>query len=142
MLFEMLIALFLVGIVALPLADLPVRALREEVKSIYRLQAESLSNQFLSLVKEKLYTNEIAWNEIIKATERKIPIFEDQCLLSFPPYHKTLQRKCFLRSIGIKKQGMEEWHLMIARIELTSGDKLGLPFKKKAFAHYILLHKT
>ena len=147
LLLELLIALFLAGSFALPLAQLPMQATHEQIKSLYRIQAHHLADEGLAKLKEMLYKNEIAWNEIAKTSEGPIMAFEDLCSPSFPSLNRQFKRKVFLKCIHKKVKGSEEWWLMLARIEISSekGKKTSV-FKNgkgvKVFAQYLTLHKS
>ena len=55
LLLELLIALVLVGTIALPLAQLPMQATQEQLKSLQRSQSQRLADNGLPKLKEKLY---------------------------------------------------------------------------------------
>ncbi|MBS0620735.1 MAG: hypothetical protein JSS61_04680 [Verrucomicrobia bacterium] len=64
LLLELLIGIFLIGLCAAPLARLPLRALREEIKSCYRLQLSRLADVQCAEIQAQLLRNEIPWEEI------------------------------------------------------------------------------
>lgn len=127
-----------------------MKASQEQIKSIYRSQAQRLADRGFAKLKEMLYKNEIAWSEIAKSTTERIVIFEDQCDISIPPLQaKQFKRQATLKRISQKVKGTEEWWLMVARIEISPQEKKSLLFKRdkksknaKAFAHYLILHKS
>ncbi len=149
-LLELLIALFLVGMCALPLANLPFKALQEEMHSAYRGQATRLADLGFAKLKESLYKNEISWNEIAKVEKGPIVLFEEVCDLSFSPLKtKKFVRKVSLKQVGKKTQGVEQWRLFIAKIEISPQEKKMRLFQKGSkgknmarFAYYLIVHTS
>lgn len=128
-----------------------MQATQEQIKSLCRSQSQRLADRGFCILKEKLYKNETAWNEIARSTQQRVLIFEDECNLSLSPLlSRKFKRSGTVKCISKKVKGMEEWWLMVARIEISPMEKKGLLFKKKgsrgkdakAFAHYLILHKS
>src|ERR1043165_9034517 len=83
---ELLIALFLVGVCALPLAQHPMKALQEETRSAYRMQLHRLADIAFAEFKEKIYQQEIPWKEICSPREAKsIFIPKEPAKVDFEP---------------------------------------------------------
>ena len=68
LLLELLIALFLVACLALPLIRNPSRMLQNELSDLERMELERISEVSFARIKEKLYTNEITWEQIEKGS--------------------------------------------------------------------------
>ena len=150
LLLELLIALFLTGMAVLPLAQLPMQATQEQIKSLYRTQSQQLADAGFAKLKEILYKNEISWAEIEKSSKEHILIYEDNTTISLPPLNpKKCKRQATLKCVSKKVKGTQQWWLMVARIEISPLEKKSLLFKRdkkkknaKAFAYYLILHKT
>ena len=129
---------------------MPMQATKEQIKSIYRSQSQRIADDGFAKLKEILYKNETSWIEIAKSTKEQILIFEDDRDLSLPSLNlKNLKRRATLKCVSKKVKGMEEWWLMVARIEIFPEDKKVSLFNRKkrqknikAFAYYLILHKS
>ncbi len=148
---ELMIGLFLVGVLALPLAQIPTQAVKEEFKSAYRMQAQRLADLAFAQIKEELHRNEIPWKEIVKTRENKAVVLDDVVDVSFEP----LNERKFLRfgtihSVGEKKGDQsEEWRLATIRVTITPQQKGFKLFRTKKsavesriFTYQVLIHKT
>ncbi len=147
---ELMIGLILVGTIALPLAQFPMQAAREEFKSAYRMQAQRLADLAFAQIKEKLHRNEIPWKEIVKPRENKALVHDDVVNVSFDPLS---ERKflCIgtLHSVGKKKGDQEEWRLATIRVKITPQQKGFKLFRTKKsatesriFTYQVLINKT
>lgn len=119
-LFEILIALFLLEIFAIPLMKKPIEAFRNERTYFEQIEGEKLADlAFLEIV-EKLYTNEIQWEKLPKPGEEVS--FElaptHYKLLGFDA--KKVQRKALIRcgKKGEKAQGQTIYRLLKIQIKL------------------------
>lgn len=117
---ELMIALFLVGTFALPLARLPMHAMHEEFKSAYRMQAQRLADLRFAEFKEKIYRQEIPWKDIIKTREEKFKLPNEDVEVSFEPLgkRKFLIEKT-LHSVGKKTKEGEEYRLATLRVKIS-----------------------
>jgi hypothetical protein len=121
---ELLIALFLVGTYALPLAQLPMKAIREQMKSCYRMQIQRLADLAFAEVKEKLYRQEISWKEISRPATDKATILDDTIEVSLEPLGtRRFYREGTLHSVGKKGKEGEEWRLITFRVLFKPQDK-------------------
>lgn len=121
---ELMIALFLVGSFALPLAQFPMRAMQEEYKSAYRMQAQRLADLSFANIKKKLYKEEIPWKKIVKTKEEKTHFPNKIVEVSFEPLgkRKFLLEKT-LHSVGKTTKEGEEYRLATYRVKITAEEK-------------------
>lgn len=147
LLLEMLIALFLIGSYALPLAHFPMRAIQEEIKSYYRIEMHRFADLAFSEFKEKLYLQEIPWEAIAHPVNDKAKIFDDIVELSLDPVgtHK-FKRVATVHSVGKKDKEGIEWRLATFRVKFTPSENRFKPFRTKSnsrsFTYQVLLKKT
>jgi hypothetical protein len=148
--FELMIALFLVGSFALPLAQFPMGAVQEEYKSAYRMQAQRLADLAFTNVKERLYKKEISWKEIAKPRKDKVLILDDVAEVSFEPLGKRkFTRQATLYSIGKAGKNSEEWRLATVRVKITPQEKRiklfrskEKPVKSRIYTYQVLISKS
>ncbi len=154
---ELMIALFLVGVVALPMAQLPMQAIQEEYRSAYRMQSQRLADLAFAEIKERLYKEEISWKEISKPRNEKAVVFEKDVEISFEPppgkkpnaYKNTFKLEGTIHSIGKKGKNSEEYRLATVRIKVTPQVKKMKLFRSKKnrvtsriYTYQVLLAKT
>lgn len=137
---ELLIALFLVATCALPLAQLPMRAVQEEIKSSYRMQMQRLADLAFAQIKEKLYRQEIPWKEISSPINDKFVIIDDIVTISSNVLgDRPFLRKGTIHSIGKQGRDGEEWRLITFKVKFQTKDKTKI-FRKKdkalSFCYY------
>lgn len=152
LLLELLIALVLVGLCIFPLATVPLSALKEDYNSAYRMQTQRLADLAFADVKQKLYSQELPWKEIVKSRTEKIFLLKDSLDVHLEPQRK---RK-FLRQVTLKsrlKKGLnsEEWFLATFNVTITPEDKKiqlfrtkkkKIPCASRTFVYQVLIGKT
>ncbi len=146
---ELLIALVLIATCALPLAQLPIKAAQEEFNCTYRMHAERLADLAFAKVKEKLYRQEISWEEICSPKGSGAQVFEDTVEIDIASRNKKkFIRRSILSSTGKKLQNGEELRLATVKIQIISSDKKFKPFRTKKgvkttrnFTYQVLLTK-
>lgn len=147
---ELMIALLLVGACALPLSQFPMRAIQEEYKSAYRMQAQRLADLAFADFKEKLYKEGIPWKEISRARKDKTIVLNDVVEVSFEPLGKRkFLRLGTLHSVGKKAQNSDEWRLATFRVKITPQQKGFKLFRTKKssvasriFTYQVFISKT
>jgi hypothetical protein len=124
LLLELMIGLFLVSLCALPLAQLPMKALKEEIKSAYRLQAHRFADLAFAQTKEKLYRQEISWKDISCSSKAPAILFDDTITIAFEPMgSRKFNRKGTLHSSGEKTQNGKEWRLITFKVTFKPQEK-------------------
>ncbi len=134
----------------LPLASLPSWAIKEEIKSAYRLQAQRLADLGFAKIKEDFYKKQIPWKEIVKSSKEGDFILDEVATVAIDPFG---ERKFTLRGklqINSKKgQNEEEWHLVTVRIKVQPQDKsfklfLGKKNEKhsRSFVYQVLINQA
>jgi hypothetical protein len=119
-----MIGLYLVALCALPLAQLPMKALKEETKSAYRMQMHRFADLAFAQVKEKLYRQEISWKQISSPSHHPAILFEDTITVGFEPLgSRQFNRKGTLHSVGKKAQNGEEWRLITFKVTFRPREK-------------------
>jgi hypothetical protein len=122
---ELIIGIFLIGACALPLARISSKAVREEIKSIYRMDFQRLGDLAFAQFKAKLYKQEIPWDAL--ASSKNTQIFNDEVVLALQknPLSKEtdlikLKRKASYRSVWKKGKHGEEWRLVTFQVYFYS----------------------
>jgi hypothetical protein len=147
---ELLIALFLIGTCALPLAELPMRAVHEAIKTSYRMEMPRLADLAFAEIKGKLYRQEISWSDISSPSDNKAIVMGGDVTIAFEPFMtREFTRKGTLSSVGKKGKEGEEWRLVTFRIVFKPKEKKYKLFRVKtrkkswvAFSYQILVGKT
>ncbi len=123
---ELLIGIFLFGFCAFPLTQLPLKALREEIKSAYRMQMHRYADIAFSEVKEKLYCQEITWKEISSPANNPVVLLKEKGItidLNKELGKRTFDRKVTLHSVGKKGQNGEEYRLATVKVTFKPKEK-------------------
>jgi hypothetical protein len=129
---ELMIALFLVLTCALPLAQLPLKALKEETKSAYRIQIHRLADLAFAQFKEKLYRQEISWQELSSPSNDRAVFVTDTVTVGFEQLGaQKFHRKATFYSIGKKGQREEEWRLVTFKVNFKPQEKKYPLFRNK-----------
>ncbi len=146
LLLEVLIALSLTLTCALPMASLPSRALKEEIAIAYDAQARRLADLAFAQLKERLYKNEIPWEQIARCQEGRQDLFEDTYTVSLP----SAGTRKFKGKVSLKfpkkfpskqEQGIDTYFLLVARIQIKPAYKK-TDQKNQVFSHLIIVHKS
>lgn len=132
LLFEILIAFFLVALCAVPLVRQPLQFYRSEMKSLEQLERERLADWTFTEIKEKLLKTEIPWKKI-PAKGNKSPAFSlPSATIQIPGCRAKQIERTFTLSCTGEKKGLHE---EIYRSLLISVDFLPDLFSKKP-SHY------
>ncbi len=116
LLLELLIALFLIVTCALPLAQIPMRALQKEFKSAQAMEMHRLADLAFAEIKEKAYLHEIPWEQIVKKTV----VMNDSKELTQQPFYSTqIKRVGTISSVGKKRKDGQELRLVTFRLVLS-----------------------
>jgi len=144
LLLELLIALFLIGMCALPLARLPMKALQEEMNSAYRMHAQRLADLAFATLLEQLYTQEIPWKQIESPWKNRKVVLEDRVTVFIKSLgKKEFVRRATLHSVGKKSKEGDPWHLVTFRITIGSAEKESKTFRKPPlFTYQVLVGKS
>jgi hypothetical protein len=115
-----MIALFLVTMFALPMAQLPLKALREETNTAYRMQLHRYGDLAFAEFKEELYQQKIPWKKL--CTTKKEPLNEgkDVNICFTGVGNCKLHRTIAIKSCGKKGKNGEEWRLVTFDVKFTS----------------------
>jgi hypothetical protein len=151
LLLELMIGLYLVSLCALPLAQLPMKTLKEEIKSAYRMQMHRFADLAFAQIKEKLYRQEISWKQISSPSDDPTILMEDTITIAFEPLgSRKFNRKGTLHSVGKKAKSGEEWRLITFKVKFKPQEKkYKLFFNKKGskvssrtFIYQVLVSKS
>lgn len=127
-LLELMIGLFLLSVCALPFAQFPFTALREEMFSVHRMQAGWVADLVFAKIKEKCIRNEIPWKEIAKSAGEWVNVKQiDIGEIGDKFWKYSVQ----LRSRGKKGQNNEQFYLSTFTVEITPKEKGLKLFPKK-----------
>ena len=112
LLLELLVALTLVTLCILPFVNIPSRVMREEVLMLQRIDLQRLGDISFGLIQEKLYTNEIPWEQVCAPRTEKALVLKDIISLSSQEggTHR-FERKCHIYSVGKKGNNQTEHRL-------------------------------
>jgi hypothetical protein len=98
LLFEVLIAIFLVSFCLIPLIRSPIQSYRNEVKLLEEMEGEKWAEWTFSEVKEKLLNNDLEWDKIPKPGETSPTFSLPPITLELPNISsKTINRSFSLR---------------------------------------------
>jgi hypothetical protein len=127
---ELLIALFLVGLCALPLAEIPMKTLRDEISSAYRMQFHHYADLAFAEFKEKIYQQEIPWKQICSPREAKSAFKLEKTLID-PIGGRAFERKATFYSVGKKGKKGEEIRLVTFIVSFKTKEKRFSLFRGK-----------
>ncbi|MBM3184248.1 MAG: hypothetical protein FJZ64_02975 [Chlamydiae bacterium] len=113
LLLEVLIALALVALCAIPLIVKPLRAYREELKTLETAERERLSDWTFSEIKEQLIANQISWEKLPKLHETKGPFSLEPGKIHLLDKEKQIERSFTLYGQGEKDGESGELYRMI-----------------------------
>lgn len=117
---ELLIALILIVMCALPLAQLPLHSLAAQYQSIYRIDMQRLSDLAYKEILEKLYTYEIPWRDL---SSKKV-ILNDVITAEVPGSGKQkFKRRATLSAVGKLGKNGDELRLVKIKIRLEPENK-------------------
>lgn len=147
-----MIAIFLVGTFAIPIAQFPMRALQEQMKSAYRMQLQRFADLAYAKFKEDLYKNEISWEILSSPKEKKAVILDNWIDISLSPIGTNkFKRSITLYSIGKKDKQGQEWRLVTFEVKFNPTKNQGRKILKKdenkdgndvQFTYQVLIQKV
>jgi hypothetical protein len=122
LLLELLIAIFLLGTCALPLVQVPMGAMRETIKSCYRLQLQRIADLAFADIKTRLYQHEIEWKQLLKSSSKeKELVMDDTIEIALKGLgRRTFERRCYVYSVGKTGKEGDEHRLVTILIALQS----------------------
>jgi hypothetical protein len=133
---EIMIAIALVALCALPFSFSPLKALKKEFELIERLELERIADLSFAEIKERLLKNEISWDELAGSKKQKAP-------LPLPPFSFLIKGTGFRKverqfkvSCPHEKEGpagAEYRHLLIS-LDLSLNKKAPYTFEYHLFA--------
>ncbi len=146
LLLEILIAIFLLSVCALPLAHLPMKANEEAIQTAWRMELNRLADIKLSKIKEDLYTETLKKETLIHASKEKVSLDTDNIAISLPligsrKFIQTASLSCRTKK---NNQG-EEYYLLTCIIEFSAKErfkfqrKKGAGQKKRSFTYKLLV---
>ncbi len=119
-----MLGLYLVSLCTLPLAQLPMKALKKEIESAYRMQMHHFADLAFAQAKEKLYRQEISWKQLSSPSNDPTILCDDTIVIGFEPMgSRKFHRKGALHSVGKKTQNGEEWRLITFKVKFTPQEK-------------------
>lgn len=135
LLLELMLALALVALCALPLLRAPALYARKQLLALEEVELHLASEKALGEIKEKFYTQSLSWEEI--ASGEKKPLLLSETLFTLPgdsaPYHRT----CILKSTSLKKGKKDElWAKVLIEVRFAKASRKA---KEKSFLHTIAL---
>jgi hypothetical protein len=149
---ELMIALLLVTLCALPLAQLPTKALLEETNAAYRMQLHRYADLAFAEFKEQLYQQGIPWEKICSLKKAPIPTLEGNVTIAFAARgEQVFHRTATLKSVGKKGKNGEECRLVTCDITfkslqkslwLTRTKKKGVTKPLRTFTYRLLVKKA
>ncbi len=123
LLLELLIAITLIGTLALPVVNFPLQALREEIKSIYRIETQRLADKTFAEFKADLYSQKIRWEDLAQPRKNKVKILDDLIQLSLEPLSpRKFKRKATVHSC-LREQEGQQWRLVTFYVTFAPCDK-------------------
>lgn len=120
-LLEVIIALTLVALCAIPLILKPIRVYRSEMRSLEEGEGERLADWTFSEIKERLLKNEIPWEKLPALNETTPPFLMSSSTISVPGRKpKRIERAFTLYGKG-EKQGIggEIYRMIYVKIHFS-----------------------
>lgn len=150
LLLELLIALFLIGVCAIPVTQLPLKAMKEEINSLYRMQLHRLADLAFARFKENIYQQKISWKALTSSKHEKTQLFREDVEIALDTLgSRKFKQVGTVYSVGKKNKQGEEWRLVTFQVEFNPKDRQSQFFLKKKgskrshiFTYQILLLKT
>ena len=110
------------------------------------MEVQRLGDLAFAEFKEKLYRQEIPWEEIVSSTHEKVNVIDDVVVLSLEPVGtRKFKRTATVHSIGKKGKQGEEWRLATFRVEFKPAESRLFRGKNKnkdrTFIYQVLLEK-
>lgn len=139
LLLEILIALSLVALCAIPLIVKPIRAYREEMANLEEVERERLADWTFSEIREKLYKNEISWEELPGLHARTDPFSLDEGAIQIPGVKDKEIKRLFTFYGQGEKEGVagETLRMIYVYIEF----KPSLSKKKKIYTYRAIVKR-
>lgn len=137
LLLELIIGLLLLTLCLLPFVRIPSAAMREELLVIQRLEMQHMADRIAAWVKERIYSQEITWEQIAHTKQKPYVFGESTVFLPVKELAKQrYTQKCFLYSTLKKGQNNEEYRLVTVNVQFA-----GVSQKKKSmrFSYQILV---
>jgi hypothetical protein len=132
LLLELLIALTLVTLCLLPFIGIPSKAVKEELLSMQRLQLQHMSDRTYAGIKERMYQQDISWDQLVHAEEKKMILIEDQITLPIKELAaQRFGRKCYLSSRYKQSSNDEAYCLVTIKVVFRKIPNAFFAFKKK-----------
>ena len=139
MLLEILIALILVMVCAVPLIVEPIYLYRSELKLLEEVEGERLADWTFLEIKEKLLKNEIPWKALPSHKGRSISYSLDAAPIQIPGRSKKIIKRRFTLKCQREKEGPKGEIYRIFDVKIyfdprLSSRKMG---KKKRSSDYL-----
>ncbi len=140
LLLEVLIALILVSLFAVPLILGPIRSFRQEMQGFEALEAERLADWTFAEIKEQLHRNQIPWSQIpsFKQTKGPFPLKPEKVLIPGRA-DKLVERQFSLYGKGEKKN-LDGDILRMIYVKIEFSPSLGK--KKKNYTYRAIVKAT
>jgi hypothetical protein len=120
LLLELIIGLLLLTLCLLPFIRIPSAAMREELLIIQRLEMQHMADRVVAWVKERIYTQQISWEQIAHTKQKPYVFGEDTVFLPVKELAKQrYMQKCVLYSTLKKGQNNEEYRLVTVTVQFT-----------------------
>jgi hypothetical protein len=131
LLLEMIMALSLLTMCIMPFVWIPSGVVSEEMLFIQRLEMHHFSDRTCALIKERIYTKEISWEQLCHPREKRLLLIEDAVSLPIKELAKhRYARKCYLYSVGKTGPNSEECRLVTVEVVFRR-----IPNKLKFFSN-------
>ncbi len=132
-LLELLIALSLFALCILPLVQLPLNALKVEIKSYQQLQLQRASELICLETEVQLFQQKISWKALACNSQEKYLLRDEILTIDLPGWgDKKFQNRCFLWTARKKKgKNGEEHRLLTLETRLRSLDDASFFHTKK-----------
>lgn len=141
-LLELLIAIGLLSLIALPFIDYPSCCVKKQLSSLISMELERIAEKTVIETKAKLYQNGYSFENLIRQSSPAVPDLKETITLSLPPDIKqkiTQETRLWLDK---QRKKSEEEELFLINIQTD----LHMPeiFKKKPFKvkSQILIKRT
>lgn len=142
LLLEILVALAIVSMCAIPIARQPIRYFKMSIKAIHKMESERIAELSCLEIKEKLYNNEISWDRLPKGRKNTLFIPLSPHTLKVDAISDiTLQRKIHLWW-NHEKKGANNLTYRLLHIVVQLDQQNGKKANSSMYKYRVMIQKS
>lgn len=140
-LLEILIAIGLIALCAVPLIVRPLQLYQKEMNFLWEIEAERLADWTFSEIKEKLLKNEIPWKKLPDKKKGKETFTLPDAFISLPEGQKKKVQRKFTLKCKREREGLKEEIYRMYEVKIYFTPKLISQKKKQKYLYRVLIQK-